>query len=59
MKKKFTKTNGKLVINLETVRLLASRDLRAVNGGLQSGHVTCDSAFCESEIRSHCGEAIC
>jgi hypothetical protein len=48
MKKTFTKTHGKLVISHETIRHLAGRDLRAVNGGLQSGHETCDSGFCDT-----------
>jgi len=48
MKKKFTKTNRKLVINHETIRHLANRDLRAVNGGFQSGGWTCDSSYCDT-----------
>jgi hypothetical protein len=54
MKKKFTRTNGKLTITQETIRRLSDGNMRAVNGGLQSGHVTCDSGFCNSEVHSGC-----
>ncbi len=48
MKKNPTKTRGKLNVNQETIRRLSDLNMRAVHGGLTSGHITCDSGLCQS-----------
>lgn len=48
MKKNSTKNNGKLNIKQEMIRHLSTLNMRAVHGGVTSGHETCDSSFCVS-----------
>jgi hypothetical protein len=56
MKKNSIKANGKLTVNQETIRRLSDLNMRAVNGGYQSGHLTCDSSFCGTSENTNCSE---
>jgi hypothetical protein len=55
MKKRISaKSNSKLNIHQETIRRLSDLEMRAINGGVTSGHITCDSSFCDNTLGTFC-----